>query len=153
WLAFAWKNWLLACERCNSGWKRTLFPVREDANLGRALETVYRLGGMAGGETLLSEQAAPPPKPTPKNSTHVLSPFGPEDPVEHLAFTTIGQIAPRDGSEHGRETIRTCGLHRESLRRARQGIAMDVFRHIERLIRALADHDHDKSRAAIEDLL
>jgi hypothetical protein len=153
WLMLDWGNWLLVCERCNSGWKRTLFPVREDSDLARVLEATYRIGGIDGVKALLRAKAPRRPSPHRKFTPLLLSPFGPEDPVEHLEFTILGQIVPRGGSDHGRETIRTCGLHRESLRRARQPIALDAFRYIDRLRCALVDNDFEKVRIAVEDLL
>jgi hypothetical protein len=128
WLAYDWKNWLFACERCNSAWKRSLFPVREDPH-------------------------PCPPRPRGKYTPLLLNPFGTRDPVEHLDFSSLGEISPRNGSAFGEATIRTCGLHRESLRRARQGIAADACRQIERMEKALATNDFDVARSAAEDLL
>jgi hypothetical protein len=116
WLMFAWTNWLLACERCNTPWKRSLFPVRE----------------------------APhplPPHPRRRFTPLLLHPFGPRDPVDHLEFTERGQIAPRRASVYGRATIRTCGLHRESLSGKRAGIAGDTYREIRWLRDALKAPD------------
>lgn len=155
WLAFDWSNWLLACERCNTGWKRSLFPVREDLTPAfvQALEAAHRLGGIEGAKAFLVANPLPAPSRRRKVTPLLLNPFGPEDAVDHLAFSEIGQIAPRNGSEHGRQTIRTCGLHRESLRRARQGIAADTVRHTARLTRALAGDDFEKAHGAVQDLL
>jgi len=128
WLAYAWDNWLLACERCNTGWKRSLFPVKE----------------------------APhpcPPAPDRPFTPLLLSPFGPLEPTEHLDFDSLGTIFPRGGSPQGEATIRTCGLHRESLRKAREGIAADAHRHIDRLLKAMAEEDPRTARNAVEDLL
>jgi hypothetical protein len=153
WLALAWDNWLLACERCNTGWKRSLFPVREDVAFLEAVEVAYRLGGIEAVKALLATKAPRPPHPRRKLTPLLLNPFGPEDPVDHLDFGRLGGIAARNGSDHGRETIRTCALHRESLRRIRQGIAMDAFRHVERLTHALAAQDLDAAGRAVHDLL
>jgi hypothetical protein len=128
WLAYDWNNWLLVCERCNTGWKRTLFPVRE---------VPYPC----------------PPRPRRRYTPLLLNPFGPEDPVDHLEFDSIGVIFPREGSALGDATIQTCGLHRESLRRARQGIAADTHRYIGRLQKALDGNDLQTARNAAEDLL
>lgn len=128
WLAYSWDNWLFSCERCNSAWKRCLFPVS-------------------------SKNRTLPPQRSQKERPLLLNPFGRVDPVAHLRFDPIGQIAPRDGSVRGKATIETCGLDRESLRSARQGLARDTYRHVQRLEKALADADHTKAHHAIEDLL
>lgn len=128
WLAYAWENWLLACERCNTGWKRSLFPVKE----------------------------APhpcPPAPSRSFTPLLLNPFGPQDPTEHLDFDSLSTVVPKGGSIYGEATIRTCGLDRESLRKAREGIAADANRHIDRLLKALAEDDYKSARNAAEDLL
>jgi hypothetical protein len=49
------------------------------------------------------------------------------------------------------QRVRTCALHRESLRRTRQGIAEDAFRYIDALVRA--GQDVEKARWAVEHLL
>lgn len=111
WLAYEWSNYLLACERCNRAWKGNLFPVKESP---RSL----------------------PPDPLGQETPLLLSPFGAEDPVRHLAFDSLGNIAPRDDSVHGWETIRTCGLDRESLRSRRESKARRVYDLVRRLGRA-----------------
>jgi hypothetical protein len=128
WLAYDWDNWLFACERCNSGWKRCLFPVREPH---RAL----------------------PPTPSTKETALLLHPFGRIDPRVHLMFSSIGQIAARNRSDRGEATIRTCGLDRESLRRARQGITEDANRHAARLQLAVRRDDLRRALDAVDDLL
>ena len=128
WLAYNWNNWLFVCERCNTGWKRGLFPVRENP---RSL----------------------PPDRAAKETPLLLNPFGRIDPIFHLSFSRLGQIAPRNGSAYGEATIETCGLDRESLRRQRQGIAADVNRHTDRLQRALNDQDFQRAHDAVMDLL
>jgi hypothetical protein len=42
-------------------------------------------------------------------------------------FGELGEIEAWQGSEHSRETIRVCGLDRESLRRSRERIAEQVY--------------------------
>lgn len=153
WLVYAWENWLLACERCNSRWKGSLFPTREDldAGLPQAVDSVYRMRGIEAVRTLLGahQRRSPRRKFTPL----LLHPFGPEDAADHLEFNEAGEIAPRAGSDIGRETIRTCGLHRESLRRARQPIAEYVFRLIERLEDAGEIGDRKTIANTLADLL
>lgn len=94
WLAYDWDNWLFACNRCNSGWKLTLFPVQEVPH--------------------------PRPDPTTAYTPLLLHPYETEEPLEHLDISDIGQIEAWNLSPKGRATIDTCGLTRESLRRLRE---------------------------------
>lgn len=128
WLAYRWGNWLFVCNYCNSGWKGCLFPIRE---VRRRL----------------------PPRPGRKETPLLLSPFGRVDPIHHLRFSRIGQIGPRDGSDRGDATIRTCGLDRETLRRSREGIAGDAYRHVDRLVSALNQDNLERAGDAVADLL
>ncbi|WP_437837469.1 hypothetical protein [Sorangium sp. So ce1153] len=129
WLAYDWNNWLLACERCNTGWKRSLFPVREDPH-------------------------PCPPTPDQPYTALLLSPFGVDDPVEHLEFSVLGEVIPRDGSEYGEATIRTLGFsRRESLRNVRQGFAADATQHARGLEQALVDGKLDIAQIHTEELI
>lgn len=128
WLAYDWNNWLFACERCNTGWKRCLFPVREKT---RKL----------------------PPRQGVRETPVLLHPFGRVDPDRHLRFTELGQIVAHDGSDRGVETIRTCGLDRESLRRVREGFAEDAYRHVKVLQVSIVARDHHRASDAIKSLL
>lgn len=128
WLAYAWDNWLFVCERCNIAWKRCLFPVRE-AN--RVL----------------------PPAHTTKETPLLLNPFGPADPILHLSFSSVGQIAPRNGSLRGEATIQTCGLDRESLRRQRQGISTTTDLLTDRVQLEINQQDFRHAHDAVVDLL
>jgi hypothetical protein len=103
WLAYTWSNYVLSCERCNVAWKLTLFPIVEPH---RAL----------------------PPEPDAVETPLLLNPYNERtDPVRHLAYDRTGQIAPRDDSDAGWETIRSLGLDRESLRKLRHEVARKVF--------------------------
>lgn len=101
WLAYEWSNLLFACERCNSPWKGTLFPVT-----ARSL----------------------PPRPDSTETPLLLDPYGEENPNRHLRFGEMGSVEPKDESAMGFETIRTLGLDRESLRNAREEKAHTAFR-------------------------
>ncbi len=97
WLAFEWRNYLAACNRCNSGWKRNLFPVDE-------------------------ETAGPRPDPPAAgepNEPLLLHPFGERDPAAYLRFDALGGVEARDDSPVGKATIDVCGLYRASLVRGR----------------------------------
>lgn len=97
-LAYDWDNWLFVCNRCNSGWKRTLFPVAEE----------------------------PHPHPDGRCTPLLLNPYDDGDPIDHLDFSDIGQIEALNDSPRGRATIETCGLDRETLRSARAQIVTQV---------------------------
>lgn len=100
WLAYAWNNWLATCNRCNTAWKLCLFPVAETPHPEPSADLAF----------------------TPL----LLSPFEGPDPEAHLTFDATGQVAA--GSPHGRATVETCGLDRESLRKCRKQIADDILR-------------------------
>lgn len=115
WLAYAWTNYLLSCERCNTGWKRCFFPIR-------------------GGH------CRPPSQDKPDESL-LLDPFGREDPSAHLRFDEFGQIDAVRGSEYGEPTIQTCGLRRETLRASREPIAQKALTLAQRVVRGLCELD------------
>lgn len=155
WLIVSWENWLLGCERCNTRWKGALFPTFEDdgSSLMEALRAAYALGGVDAAKVLLRASSFGSPNPRRPFTPLLLHPFGPEDPVDHLEYNDLGQIAPRNGSIRGRETIRTCGLYRESLQRARRPIAEDTFRLVRRLMGALDAEHWETAQSAARDLL
>ncbi|MDM8517201.1 hypothetical protein QUF76_13450 [Desulfobacterales bacterium HSG16] len=99
WLAYDWSNYLLACNRCNSAWKRNLFPIIE------------------------SERKVRPDSNIPETPL-LLNPFD-DDPIPHLNYNDFGQIIGT--TEQGRSTIETCGLDRESLRNAREEKARRMY--------------------------
>lgn len=86
WTAYAWENFIAACERCNK-WKTTLFPLAADM----------------------------PPAPTNGEVPLLLNAFelGPGGPGAHLEYDEQGQI--RERTPQGQATIDTCGLDRVSL--------------------------------------
>jgi hypothetical protein len=128
WLAYSWDNWLFACERCNTGWKRCLFPI--------------------------VEKRSSVPTETATETWLLLSPYDDSvDPVNHLEFTTLGEITPRAGSVRGRATIETCGLDRESLRSQRFLVGEFAFGFVGRLTDALASKNWVSANDAAGDLL
>lgn len=92
WLAYAWDNYLVACGICNQRWKNALFPIE-------------------GGHDRAPERGD-------ENTERplLLDPYGPEDPVDHLAFHEFGVEGL---SDIGRATIDTLGLNRPSLTSSR----------------------------------
>lgn len=87
WLAYDWGNYSMACERCNSAWKKSLYPVAP-----------ARVGPVAQGDG---------------TTALLLDPFGAADPTDHLRFDEFGKVIHL--TERGRVTIETAGLHRPSL--------------------------------------
>lgn len=108
WLAYRWTNLCFACERCNTGWKRSLFPV---SDVPRQL----------------------PPDPEVEETVLLLDPYGDERPSRHLRFDELGQVQAKPESVHGFETVRTLGLDRESLRHSREEKARKTFHILARL--------------------
>lgn len=117
WLAYSWHNWLLVCERCNTAWKKALFPIAE-------------------GSPRWDK-----PWPRIREEVLLLDPYGEDDPAEHLTFDRFGQIEAVAGSVKGAETIKTLGLDRESLRNKRQEKAARAFQLIDRINRAKDQHE------------
>lgn len=124
WLAYRWRNYLLACGVCNQKWKGNLFPV-------------------AGGHS-----RSPDRKSTKAERPLLLNPFGSEDPAAHLSFSRAGLIAPFEDSPMGSETIRTCHLARETLRGARAEVAKRADLCIRGLINELSADEPDEARLA-----
>lgn len=107
WLAYEWSNYLLSCAVCNQYWKLSYFPVAENP---RKL----------------------PPSKEIAETVLLLNPFDSRDPADHLKFDDMGQIEARTDDngnldDYGYETIRTCGLDRESLRDAREEKARKAY--------------------------
>jgi hypothetical protein len=112
WRAYEWTNYLVACNRCNTGWKRNLFPVGD----------VPRLKPPAMGKAEIEL---------------LLNPFRGEDPADHLEYDKLGQVKARTKSAYGTATIQTCGLDRDSLVRARVKIAERAYELLNELADAL----------------
>jgi uncharacterized protein (DUF952 family) len=121
WLAYSWDNYVLSCERCNSGWKRAYFPVVEKPRRG-------------------------PPDANVAESTWLIHPFDGPDPVDYLHFNDIGMVVSRGTGRYGMETIRTYGLHRPSLVEVRAPIARRVHHQIQTF---LLDVDEAQKQAAL----
>ena len=119
WYAWEWTNYLLACQVCNQFWKLCLFPVIEHPRCA-------------------------PPRTEVWETPLLLNPFDGEDPVNHLHFDVIGQIDAWEQSEHGRATIDTCGLDRETLRAGREHVAKQVYPLTEQFLIAFSEDDLDR---------
>jgi len=110
WLAYEWENYLLACTVCNQQWKKAIFPVRD------------------------RPRSIPPERRT-KETPLLLHPFIGPHPKDHLKFGPLGEVSPKDNSEYGLETIKTCGLDRPSLREFRLEIARRTHRRIDEVLK------------------
>lgn len=122
WLAYEWDNYILACTICNQQWKRAIFPIKE------------------------SRAAAP--KRGDVETVYLLHPFRGEIPRDHLEFGPLGQVSARNGSDFGRETIRTLGLDRPSLREQRRPLASKIHKKID----GLAGASVARRRELLEDI-
>ena len=114
WLAYAWDNYLLSCNTCNSKYKHSFFPLRDPA-----------------------PQRAPVQGDEEHESPLLLHPFHGPDPAGHLQFDEIGQITSLGESRHGAVTIQICGLDREELRDSREEKAEKTSTLLRRLDAAL----------------
>jgi len=123
WLAYEWENFCFVCERCNTGWKRTIFPVADEPR---------RL----------------PPSPDVEESCLLLDPYGGETPSDHLLFDEQGWVEAAPGSRIGFETVRTLGLDREPLRWSRE----EKARKTTQLLNTL-DRDPNSWRETLDDLV
>lgn len=93
WLAYAWRNLLLACEKCNRQ-KSDYFPLAEPAQRARNhLDPIEREAPL------------------------LLNPYADPDPSQHLAFAGA---ACRPLTERGRVTVAVLGLNRPDLQEKRQ---------------------------------
>lgn len=126
WLAYDWKNWLVACERCNRVWKRTLFPV--------------------------AEKPRPQPKQGVTETPLLLNPFGKHKPSKHFKYDRLGQVTSR-ASPHGKATIETCGLDRESLRATRYQIARQAYGLVARFQKAINEKRAADASISATDLI
>lgn len=126
WHAYDWSNYLFACAICNESFKSALFPIVEDPR--------------------------PPPAKGAVETPLLLNPYHAPDPIKHLHFSDLGQIEPRNQSRHGFETIRTCGLDRETLRQSRADCARKAHRLMDRLERHVSDDEFERFLDDVRDL-
>ena len=100
WLAYDWKNYLLACSICN-GLKGTIFPVKDNPRI------------------------VPPLRDNSTEHALLLNPYDKKVPASHLKFQPNGFVQSK--TLYGRATIETCGLYREQLRKSRLDIALRAY--------------------------
>lgn len=98
WRAYDPNNLALCCKRCNTGWKRTLWPVRP-----RPDPPAWRA-----------------PDPNVEEYELILDPFVEGfDPLSHFQFGPQGAMIPRGGDERADATMATVRLDRQFLCDAR----------------------------------
>jgi hypothetical protein len=106
WMAYQWNNYLMVCDRCNSAWKGSIFPV---ANIPRKKPPK--------SEDEVHIEGWPWLRETPL----LINPFDAIDlPSHHFAYGIFGEIIGL--TRMGLETIKICGLDRPSLRQQRRTV-------------------------------
>ena len=93
WLAYDWSNLLVSCGVCNTAWKQTYFPLRNERHRSR-----WHGDPIAGEHPMLVDPAA-------------------EDPRDHIRYAGD---APYALTQRGQATIDRLGLRRGDLREARK---------------------------------
>ncbi len=136
WLAYDWDNYLLSCTLCNQPWKRALFPLSAPRTQN---------------PELVSQYPHKSPEISDRETPLLLNPYSDIDISLHLSYTEIGLIKPHNSSDHGRQTIITCGLDRPSLYQQRASIAQQAMKSINRF--ADADTGSGRERELVEDIL
>ncbi len=122
WLAFTWKNYSLACDTCNQGSKRNLFPVQPPrAPCVEGVESTER--------------------------PLLLDPGSGFRTRNHFRWTFGGVVEPI--SDEGHATIVTCGLNRRDLTVRREKVALDVSRELNEFKLALRGRDASAQRDAL----
>lgn len=115
WLAYKWDNLFLACHKCNSTWKDTLFPLYP-----------FSIRARTKADKISLEK---PLFVHPQRN----------NPRRHITF--VGAV-PKHTSELGRVTIKEIGLDRSTLSNARQDKIIR-FKELQRIIRKAGDYPAD----------
>jgi len=121
WLAYEWSNYLLSCPLCNQPWKRALFPISKERPINMDSQSAY---------PHLS------PQPSVLETALLLNPFDNMNISDHITFDQYGSIAAYNFSEYGKQTIRTCGLDRNSLNQQRIRLATRTYKLIQKFANA-----------------
>lgn len=102
WLAYDWENLLIACQICNSKYKRDFFPLENEnqrAAIGEKGQSLRREGAL------------------------LIDPCQ-DNPADHLNFSADGTVGPR--TKRGEATIKILGLDRAQLNEQRRKAAADL---------------------------
>ena len=102
WLAYEWNNLLVSCERCNSSYKGSLFPLKDESKRARSHHDCI------------------------ETETPVFVDPAGEDPREHIQFRRA-EVEYR--TERGSRTIEGLGLQRDDLEEARAEVLdrLEIF--------------------------
>lgn len=132
WLAYELNNLYFCCANCN-GAKLTFFPLEEGSPWLQAKALPWKLeSGQAVEKPLLLDP-------------------GYDDPAEHLTFVELPggdwEIAPKDLSERGRETIAKIQLDRDDLKKLRKSY---FSKHIKPVIAQFQAAETENNKLAIQ---
>lgn len=119
WLAYDWGNLLVSCGVCNTGWKMSHFPLRNERHRARS-----------HGDALDRE-------------TPVLVDPASEDPRDHIRYDGD---SPYARTERGQTTIEILGLRRGDLREVRKDL-LDTLTLLRTLVIRLGPGDPDAAAA------
>lgn len=121
WLAYEIENLYFACSNCNST-KSTWFPLE------------------AGAAPLMPRES-----PSDREENPLLLDPGRDKPEDHLVFVKLPggryQIAPRNGSPRGKETIHRLNLDRDDLSELRADFLREILPLLNRFREAVTAHD------------
>jgi len=122
WLVYEWDNLLLVCHDCNSGHGEFIGDERI-SHPGKSMEfpiTGERVTSPPEDQTTWTEDLK-------KEFPLLLNPYH-DEPSDHISFDDMGVPYARDGSERGKETIKTCHLDRMGLCERRRSFAKELFK-------------------------
>jgi hypothetical protein len=125
WLAYTWKNYLIACHDCNEVWKQSQFPIAGKRATKRGEENVE-------GALLL-------------NPLDI-------DPVPHLQYDDLAGIV-QGCTDEGKSTIDVCGLDRMSLAKGRAAKAAKIQKLLDEVADAVADNSPKWKNCTLKRLL
>ncbi len=119
WLGYEWSNFLLSCQICNRDFKKIQFPI-EIPNQQIKNPLLDSLGKL--------DKAACDIRHMNLIERPLLLHPAIDDPAQHLHFLPNGDV---EGiTEKGRISIKTYGLKRDALKKARKNIIQDIRKEI-----------------------
>lgn len=122
WLAYEWDNLLLVCQDCNSGHGEFIGDERI-SHPGKSMEFPV------AGERVMSptEDQTAWTEDLKNESPLIINPYY-DEPNDHILFDDMGVPYAKEGSERGKETIKTCHLDRMGLCEMRRSFAKELFK-------------------------
>jgi hypothetical protein len=120
WLGYEWTNFLLSCQICNRDFKKSLFPLENDAH--RIKEHPLSITGEFDRTQchILSDSL--------KAEKPLLLHPAIDNPKEHLKFLPDGLVEGLTAK--GKKSIEVYGLKRDELRKARENIVLQLRKDI-----------------------